>query len=144
VCSSSPARMNQAMASVEHGNYKIDPAMAPCSVYPPFVHMTGFTAKAADGSSPPEWRGPVYYNDNKLACQLQAKETHNQPLSSLAEGAAAQNWQFLTGFNCKDKHYTNNCCGDPPLPPCSKDSTSCWVNPFTCKDNGPPAVCCFS
>jgi hypothetical protein len=129
-----PPIMCTALANLENGNHVTDPADTPCSYPPNTVKFTGFEAYGSDGTYLTSL-SVIYYNGNNNVCQLNATTS---PLTSTS-------WEidFSAGIYCNGENYNNSCCGGEPLPSCSTDSTSCWVNPFSCKDyiNN---VCCIS
>lgn len=129
-----PPVMCTALANLEHGNHVIDPANAPCSVYPPnSVKMNGWEAQGQDGTYLTSLN-VVYYNKNNNNCQLNATTNYLT--------ATSFSIYFNSGILCNGNYFNNTCCGPSPLTPCSSDSTFCWFNPYSCKDYI-NLVCCF-
>jgi len=128
-------KMCTANAVVEHGNHVIDPAATFCGVYPPSpVKFRGWVGIGSDGSSATLLQ-IKYCLDNKITCQMNATWVPWTP------GGSIWDLDFYAGIDCGGKRY-DRCCGKDPLPECSRDSTSCWVNPFSCKDYA-NNVCCL-
>jgi len=120
-------------AVLEHGNHAIDPSTTDCTVYPdnPVIFRNWFAI--GDKKTIPNKLQTIYYNNNNLPCQLKSYDNKVNTNFDIFMSA---------GVFCNGEKYDGKCCGSEPLPKCSRDSTSCWLNPDSCRDEKND-ICCF-